>query len=44
MYSLVTSTVTWDTLRAIVSVVGIVVVGRALLTSLRRAKAVTPAL
>ena len=43
LYSLVTSSITWDTLRAVVSVVGIVVVGRALLTSLRRAKAVTPA-
>ncbi|KAA9111476.1 ATP-binding cassette domain-containing protein [Microbacterium rhizomatis] len=40
LYSLVTSTATWDTLRAITSVIGIVVVGRAVLSALRRAKPV----
>ena len=42
VYSLVTSTATWDTLRAITTVVGILVVGRAILSALRRAKPVTP--
>ena len=40
MYSLVTSTLTWDTLRAVTTVVGLVLVGRAILASLRRAKPV----
>ncbi len=43
VYSLVTSTLTWDTLRAVTSVVGLVVVGRAVLAALRRAKPVTAA-
>jgi energy-coupling factor transport system ATP-binding protein len=38
MYSLVTSTLTWDTLRAITTVLGLVVVGRPILAALRRAK------
>ncbi|MGK3951445.1 ATP-binding cassette domain-containing protein [Microbacterium sp. I2] len=38
LYSLVTSTVTWDTLRAITSVIGILVIGRPVLAALRRAK------
>nr|WP_082510223.1 ATP-binding cassette domain-containing protein [Leifsonia sp. Leaf325] len=38
LYSLVTSTLTWDTLRAVTSVVGIVVAGPAILAALRRAK------
>jgi energy-coupling factor transport system ATP-binding protein len=42
LYSLITSSITWDTLRAIVTVVGVVVVGRAILTALRRAKPVVP--
>ena len=42
VYSLVTSTLTWDTLRAITTIVGLVVVGRAVLSALRRAKPVTP--
>ncbi|MET0779898.1 MAG: ATP-binding cassette domain-containing protein [Microbacterium sp.] len=41
VYSLVTSTATWDTLRAITTVVGILVVGRAILSALRRAKPVS---
>jgi energy-coupling factor transporter ATP-binding protein EcfA2 len=40
VYSLVTSTLTWDTLRAITTVIGILVVGRAILAALRRAKPV----
>jgi len=40
VYSLVTSTATWDTLRAVTTVVGLVLVGRAVLSSLRRAKPV----
>lgn len=40
VYSLVTSTLTWDTLRAVTTVIGVVVVGRAVLSSLRRAKPV----
>ncbi|KQZ85012.1 ABC transporter [Microbacterium sp. Root166] len=40
LYSLLTSSLTWDTLRAIVTVVGVVVVGRAILIALRRAKPV----
>jgi energy-coupling factor transport system ATP-binding protein len=37
VYSLVTSTLTWDTLRAVTTVVGLVLVGRAVLAALRRA-------
>ncbi|KZE88756.1 ATP-binding cassette domain-containing protein [Microbacterium sp. TNHR37B] len=39
VYSLVTSTATWDTLRAVTTVVGILLVGRAVLSSLRRTTA-----
>ncbi|WP_324014935.1 ECF transporter S component [Microbacterium sp. JZ37] len=43
VYSLVTSTLSWDTLRAITTVVGLALVGTACLRALRRAKpAVTP--
>ena len=42
LYSLVTSTATWDTLRAITTVIGLVVVGRAILSALRRAKPAVP--
>ena len=38
LYSLVTSTLTWDTVRAITTVVGIALVGPAVLAALRRAK------
>lgn len=38
VYSLLTSTAGWDTLRAVTTVVGLALVGRALLRSLRRAK------
>ncbi|MBW9092295.1 ATP-binding cassette domain-containing protein [Microbacterium jejuense] len=38
VYSLVTSTLSWDTLRAITTVVGLVVIGRPVLAALRRAK------
>ncbi|QAY72275.1 ATP-binding cassette domain-containing protein [Agromyces protaetiae] len=38
LYSLVTSSITWDTLRAITTVVGLVVVGGAVLAAFRRAK------
>lgn len=40
VYSLVTSTATWDTLRAITTVVGVIVIGRPVLRALRRAKPV----
>ncbi len=40
LYSLVTSTAGWDTLRAITTIVGIAVVGRAILAALRRVKPV----
>lgn len=40
VYSLVTSTATWDTLRAVTTVIGLLLVGRAVLSSLRRAKPV----
>lgn len=43
LYTLVTSTATWDTLRAITTVLGIVLVGRAVLSALRRAKPVVAA-
>lgn len=38
VYSLVTSTLTWDTVRALTTAVGIVLVGPAVLAALRRAK------
>ncbi|MBT2588165.1 ATP-binding cassette domain-containing protein [Arthrobacter sp. ISL-95] len=38
LYSLVTSTAGWDTLRAITTIIGIAVVGRAILAAFRRAK------
>ncbi|WP_374975454.1 ATP-binding cassette domain-containing protein [Microbacterium trichothecenolyticum] len=38
LYSLVTSTLSWDTLRAITTVIGMVVVGRPILAALRRTK------
>lgn len=41
VYSLLTSTATWDTLRAVTTVVGIAWVGRAVLGALRRAKPVS---
>ena len=41
LYSLLTSTAGWDTLRAVTTVVGIAVVGRAVLASLRRVKPVS---
>lgn len=40
VYSLLTSTAGWDTLRAVTTVIGLALVGRALLRSLRRAKPV----
>ncbi|TDT79597.1 energy-coupling factor transport system ATP-binding protein [Arthrobacter sp. AG258] len=40
LYSLLTSTAGWDTLRAVTTVIGIAVVGRAVLASLRRVKPV----
>lgn len=41
VYTLVTSTLTWDTLRALTTVLGILIIGRPVLTALRRAKPVT---
>lgn len=38
LYSLVTSTLTWDTVRAITTALGLALVGRAALAALRRAK------
>ncbi len=38
LYSLVTSTLTWDTVRAITTAIGLIVVGPAALAALRRAK------
>ena len=38
LYSLVTSTLTWDTVRAITTVVGIALAGPAVLAALRRTK------
>ena len=38
VYSLVTSTLSWDTVRAVTSLLGIVLVGPAVLAALRRAK------
>lgn len=43
LYSLLTSTAGWDTLRAVTTVIGIAVVGRAVLASLRRVKPVSGA-
>ncbi|AUZ36023.1 ECF transporter S component [Arthrobacter sp. PGP41] len=43
LYSLVTSTAGWDTLRAVTTVIGIAVVGRAILAALRRVKPVSSA-
>lgn len=43
VYSLVTSTLSWDTVRALTTVIGICLVGRAVLRSLRRAKPVAAA-
>lgn len=43
LYSLVTSTAGWDTLRAVTTVIGIAVVGRAILAALRRVKPVAGA-
>lgn len=40
VYSLLTSTLSWDTLRAITTIIGLALVGHALLRSLRRAKPV----
>ena len=40
LYSLVTSTAGWDTLRAITTIVGVVLIGRPVLSALRRAKPV----
>ncbi|MEV7134091.1 ATP-binding cassette domain-containing protein [Arthrobacter sp. NPDC093128] len=41
LYSLVTSTAGWDTLRAITTIVGIALVGRAILAAFRRVKPVS---
>ena len=41
LYSLMTSTAGWDTLRAITTIIGIAVVGRAILAALRRVKPVS---
>ncbi|MDQ0921845.1 energy-coupling factor transporter ATP-binding protein EcfA2 [Pseudarthrobacter sp. W1I19] len=43
LYSLVTSTAGWDTLRAITTIIGVAVVGRAILAALRRVKPVSSA-
>lgn len=43
LYSLVTSTAGWDTLRAVTTIIGIAVVGRAILAALRRVKPVPSA-
>ncbi|GAA5202524.1 hypothetical protein GCM10025773_27020 [Microbacterium jejuense] len=42
LYSLVTSTLSWDTLRAVTTVIGLVVVGRPVLAALRRTKPLQP--
>jgi len=42
LYSLVTSTLSWDTLRAVTTVVGLVVIGRPVLAALRRTKPLQP--
>ena len=41
LYSLVTSTAGWDTLRAVTTIIGIAVVGRAILAAFRRVKPVS---
>lgn len=41
LYSLLTSTAGWDTLRGITTIIGIAVVGRAILAAFRRAKPVS---
>lgn len=41
LYSLLTSTAGWDTLRAVTTIIGIAVVGRAILAALRRVKPVS---
>lgn len=41
LYSLVTSTAGWDTLRAVTTVIGITVIGRAVLAAFRRVKPVS---
>jgi energy-coupling factor transporter ATP-binding protein EcfA2 len=41
LYSLVTSTAGWDTLRALTTIIGIIVVGRAILAAFRRVKPVS---
>ncbi|MEV7636952.1 ATP-binding cassette domain-containing protein [Pseudarthrobacter enclensis] len=41
LYSLLTSTAGWDTLRAVTTAVGVAVVGRAILAALRRVKPVS---
>ncbi|MGP4033372.1 ATP-binding cassette domain-containing protein [Pseudarthrobacter sp. 1C304] len=43
LYSLLTSTAGWDTLRAVTTIIGIAVVGRAILAALRRVKPVSAA-
>lgn len=43
VYSLVTSTLSWDTVRALTTIIGIGLVGRAVLRALRRAKPVAAA-
>lgn len=43
VYSLLTSTAGWDTLRAVTTVLGLTLVGRPILAALRRAKPVAPA-
>ncbi|RKS93163.1 energy-coupling factor transport system ATP-binding protein [Microbacterium sp. AG790] len=43
VYSLVTSTLSWDTVRALTTIIGICLVGRAVLRCLRRAKPVAAA-
>ncbi|CAN5446885.1 ECF transporter S component [soil metagenome] len=43
LYSLVTSTLTWDTVRAVTTLLGILLVGPAALAALRRAKLATTA-
>ncbi|ANJ25671.1 ATP-binding cassette domain-containing protein [Agromyces aureus] len=40
LYSLVTSSITWDTLRAVTTVIGLTVIGAGVLAALRRAKPV----
>ncbi|MFJ5861185.1 ATP-binding cassette domain-containing protein [Pseudarthrobacter sp. NPDC092439] len=43
LYSLVTSTAGWDTVRAVTTIVGIILVGRAVLAAFRRVKPVSGA-